>query len=870
MTPERWRKLDELFHAALERGTERRAAFLAEACDGDDELRHELESMLAHHEQAENFIERPAYAVAAETVVDDDPSEELVGKALGPYRVISLLGEGGMGLVYLAFDEALQRKVALKFLPPEFTSDKRRVQRFRLEARATSALNHPNILTVHEIGETDGRHFIVTEFVEGETLRRLVGRGRSRVSEVLDLAVQLTSALSAAHAAGIVHRDIKPENIMVRPDGYVKVVDFGIAKLTESAASLSYTGTVVTTETGAAGTVHYMSPEQARGLDTDGRTDLWSLGVVLYEMLAGRTPFSGTTQSQIVTSILENEPQPLTHNFPEVPAELEWIIAHALRKDREERYQTAKELLAALKSLQRRLESAARLESIGGPWRGRGTPLTAGGGRRTESAGRLENISPDATRAASASGRRRTRKAIDSLAILPLDNESADANAEYLSDGITESIINNLSQLPRLRVMSRSTVFRYKGWEVDPLEVGRELNVRAVLTGRVLERGDRFLIGTELVDVSDGSQLWGGQYNCGLSDIISVQGEIAKQISENLRMRLSSEEKKRLNKRYTENTEAYQLYLKGRYCWNKRRQPEIEKGIEYFHRAVEADPNYALAYAGVADSHIILGFYGLLAPGEAMPKAKAAAEKALEIDDTLAEAHVSMAYVKGAYDWDWAGAERLFKRAIELNKNYATAHHWYGEYLAEMGRFDEAQEEIKQAHALDPLSLIINEAVGWIFYLSRQYDQAIKQYLRTLELDQKFVPARFCLGLAYVQKGMLEEAINEFKTSIKILGRNPGVVAALGHTYGLLGRRSEAQKQLDDLSERSMRKYVAPYLIAGIYTGLGEKDQALEWLQRGYEERDVGLVWLNVIPMADRLRSDPRFQELLRRLGFPP
>ena len=335
-------------------------------------------------------------------------------------------------------------------------------------------------------------------------------------------------------------------------------------------------------------------------------------------------------------------------------------------------------------------------------------------------------------------------------------------------------------------------------------------------------------------------------------------------------MRLSSAEKKRLTKRYTENTEAYQLYLMGRYCWNRRKQPEIEKGIEYFQQAIEADPNYALAYAGLADSYIILGFYGLFAPGEVMPKAKAAAMKALEIDDTLAEAHNSLAFVKGAYDWDWTGAERQYKRAIELNKNYPTAHHWYAEYLAQTGRFDEAQAEIEQAHALDPLSLIINEAVGWILYLSRQYDEAIKQYRRTLELDPKFVPVRFCLGLAYVQESMLEEAIREFKRSINILGRNPEVVAALGFTYGLSGQRAEAQKLLDKLKERSKHKYIASCLIAGVYTGLGEKDQALACVRKGYEERDLGLVWLNVVPMADSLRTDPRFQELLRLIGFPP
>ena len=869
MNPARWQRLDELFHAALEREPDARVMFTAEACAGDDELHRELESMLKHHEQANSFIESPAYVVAAETIVDDDYSETLAGKSFGPYQALRVLGKGGMGVVYLATDKKLSRKVALKILPADLTGDQSRVQRFKQEARAASALNHPNIITIFEIEESDGRHYIATEFVEGATLRELLEGRDMNLQGVLNAAIQIASALSAAHASGIVHRDIKPENIMRRTDGYIKVLDFGLAKLMEpTQKDLEASTTVNTDPEIIIGTVPYMSPEQVRRQELDARTDIWSLGVVLYEMLAGHPPFKARTESDVIASILQKKPS-FEWSLQNVPPELKWILKKALAKDREERYQTAKDLLVDLKRLMRELEFGVELGTF--------AQLDTGGARgdnasspRTSSVdtGKKTNRgSSGSGRRSPSASRRRSRAAINSLAVMPLVN--ADPSAEYLSDGITENIINNLSRLPNLRVMASSTVFRYKGKDVDPQKAGRELGVRAVLTGRVLQVEDSLVISTELVHVSDGTQLWGEHYNRKLGDIFAVQEEIANQISEKLQMQLSREEKQRLTKRDTQNTEAYRLYLKGRYHWNKRNKQAAEKAIKFFEGAIEVDPNYALAYTGLADSYIILGFDGLLPPGQAMLKAKQAVNRALEIDDTIAEAHTSLAFITWAYDWDWLGAEKEYQQALRLNPNYPKAHHWHGLYLAVMGRFDEAIAELERARELDPLSLNINAAAGLVLHLGRQNDRAIEQHLRTLDLDPNYPLGRFCLGLVYLQQSKFDEAIKELQQAMPIVPGNSRAAAFLACAYALSGDQDKAQRLLDQLRDHSLREYVPPYLIAVVCIGFGDYDQAFEWFEKGCEEHDLGLVWIKVEPMADALRSDPRFEKLLRRVGFP-
>jgi serine/threonine protein kinase len=559
------------------------------------------------------------------------------GSSLGHYEIRSQLGVGGMGEVYLAQDTNLGRRVALKLLPSEFTKDESRVRRFQQEARAASALNHPNILTIHEIGSENSTYFIATEYIEGRTLRDYMSGARMKTTEVLDVATQVASALAAAHAAGVVHRDIKPENIMLRLDGIVKVLDFGLAKLTERETPDMEAPTLVNTDAGVVmGTARYMSPEQVRGLFIDARTDVWSLGAVIYEMLTGRVPFTGETASDVIAGVLEREPQPLGLQGEEIP-ELKRIVSKALRKDREERYQTVKDLSLDLKSLKEELEFEAKLSRSAPPNAHKET-FTPKSGRQTVSATTIDpalsTAEVEATRPTSSAEyifreikhhkksailaaaalvalmavfsyfyfARGDSAAIDSIAVLPFINASADPNTEYLSDGITESLINSLSQLPKLRVVPRSTMFRYKGREVDPQIVGRELGVRAVLTGKLVQRGDTLSIQTELVDVAEESQLWGAQYNRKLADILAVQEEISREISEKLRIRLSGEERKQLTKRYTESTEAYQLYLRGRYYWNKRTAEDLKKGVYYFRQAIDMDPNYALAYAGLADS----------------------------------------------------------------------------------------------------------------------------------------------------------------------------------------------------------------------------------------------------------------------------
>ncbi len=646
--------------------------------------------------------------------------KEALLKQLAHYRLLSRLGVGGMGEVHLAEDTRLGRKVALKILPAEFVAEADRVRRFEQEARAVSALNHPNILVIYEIGKERGVHFIVTEFIEGQTLREKLAAGPLAVCETLDIGVQIAEALQAAHATSIVHRDIKPENIMLRPDGYVKVLDFGLARVSEkskpSYAPDSPTMEDLETNPGTVmGTAHYMSPEQARGLKVDVRSDIFSLGIVLYEMLAGQKPFTGETMSDVLAAILRAEPQPLAQHTSAVPAELDRCIAKALRKDCLARYQTSSDLLNDLKRLRQRLEFADQATVI---------------------LGSDANLS--ATRFSSAPRKPRTRKTIDSLAVLPLINASRDPNLEYLSDGITESIINSLSQLPKLRVVPRSTVFRYKGKSVDPQEAGFELGVRAVFTGRIMQVRNAIVLKAELIDVANQSQLWGEQYRHQNKDLFALETEISEDLSEKLRLRLTGEEKKKLVKRYTENTEAYHLYLKGRYFTNKRTTEWIKKGIEHFQQAIDLDPNYALAYAGLADAYSFLASStGGHPPRETYPKAEAAALQALELDDMLGEAHSTLGFCRLLFDWDFAAAEREYKRAIELSPNYANAHDGYSFYLKATGQHEAAIQSCKRAQELDPLSMFATLSLGWAYYFARDYERALMQARKVLGYGRK-------------------------------------------------------------------------------------------------------------------------------------
>jgi serine/threonine-protein kinase len=864
MTPERYEQIAEIYHSAVELGPEQRVAFLAQACAGDEELLREVESLIASSEQAGEFIQAPALEVAAELLATDQ-LDLLPGKSLGPYTILELLGSGGMGEVYLAQDSRLGRRVALKLLPDHFVTNQDRLRRFRQEARAASALNHPNIITIHEIGETETTHYIVTEFIEGETLRALLVRSRVELVRALDIATQTASALAAAHAAGIVHRDIKPENIMLRRDGYVKVLDFGIAKLMPEGPAPSPGMTFETSPGLIVGTAHYMSPEQAQGLKVDERADIWSFGVVLYEMLTGQLPFKGKTLSHTVVSIVEQQVPRLVHG----PEELERILMKALNKNPEERYQTIKDMLVDLRMLQRDVDSGVRAN----------TTQEIAETHTSSLQGFIKIAKPHwltamvalavllITVAGFAYFTSSNKRSINSLAILPFVNATSDPNTEHLSEGITESLINNLSQVPQLRVMARSTVFSFNGKDLDSREVGSDLGVDAVVTGRVTQLADTLVIQVDLVDVSSGAQIWGERFNRKLTDVVTMQGEISREISEKLHLRMTDEERSRVSKRHTINAEAYQLYLKGRYHWNKRTQVGLEKSIEYFTEALEKDPAYAQAYAGIADSYNILARFNFVRPQDAYPKARAAATKALEIDETLAEAHSSLAVVKMDYEWDLPGAEREFKRAIELNPGYPSAHQWYGLMLMSRGRTEEALAETKRAQQLDPLSLIVDMGVGGLYIYARRFDEAIAYLEKVRELHPEAFQPDSNLAYVYEIKGMKDEAVASYLKSRTLAGDTAERIAALKTAYAVSGWKGYLQTRVDEMQEHArLKRYTSPFSIALLYAQMGEKNEALAWLEKTYEERNYRLLFIKVDARLDPLRSEPRFLHLVQRI----
>jgi eukaryotic-like serine/threonine-protein kinase len=787
----------------------------------------------------------------------------MIGQTISHYRIVEQLGAGGMGVVFKAQDSRLERAVALKFLPEKLAQEPLALERFRREARAASALNHPGICTIYDIGEQDGRAFIAMEFIDGETLRAHIHGKPLPLEEILELGIEIADALEAAHAEGIIHRDIKPANIFVTKRGRAKVLDFGLAKLIPKGVASGAADDSNSIVGIISGTPSYMSPEQVRGDGLDPRTDIFSLGLVLYEIATGRQAFSGGTGGVIIEAVLTRPPVPVRNINPAIPAELEEIINKTLHKDREQRYQHAAELGAELQRLKRELDSGSRAgdtASRTAAVANTDSPPSAGAQRSqpSSSTGRMRAFRPE-----------RVSRSIDSLAVLPFDNASGDPEYEYLSDGITGSLINTLATVPKLRVMAQSTVFRFKGHAIDPQAVGRDLNVRAVLTGRVMQSGGSLRIGAELVDVATGSQLWGGQFDRKSGDIFAVQDEISNEISEKLRLQLTRAQKKKLTQRHTEDPEAYRIYLKGRHHWNRWTEEGFYKAIEYFRQAVEKDPAYALAHAGVADSYVLLGWNSYLPPKDAFPKAKAAALKALQFDSELGEAHASLAAVLWLHDWKWQEAEKEFKRSLELNPTYPTANHWNAEFVMTMGRQIEAIAKMKNSQTLDPLSLIINVAIGWANYMARRYDDALEQLLQTVELDRNYPVTYWILGLVYRTLGRYDLAIAEGEKGVKLSGGSPLMRAALAHSYGKAGRREEALQILGELTELAKTKYVAPHFFVGIHTGLGENERALEYLGKSYEEHSHWLIYLHMDPRMDELRKDPQFQELLKRVGLP-
>ncbi|MFL6276525.1 MAG: protein kinase domain-containing protein [Blastocatellia bacterium] len=830
----------------------------------------------------------------------------MLEQSVAHYRILKKLGAGGMGEVYLAEDTRLDRKVALKLLLPEFIANEDRLWRFVLEAKAAAALSHPNIAHIYEVGEANGAHYIAMEFIDGDTLTTSAQRDKYSLGTLLKYLSQVAEGLAKAHAAAIVHRDLKPDNIMITRDGYAKILDFGLAKLIETRSSaitsedaatammpaqpLSAAGAVM-------GTIGYMSPEQAQGKPVDQRSDIFSFGCILFEAVTGRRPFEGDSAIDTLHKIIYSAPAPVKDFNPDAPTDLQRVIRRCLEKDPEKRYQSIRDVGIELEDVRREIESDPQASNSVPPRDAPATSVpvsqTVSGQRNTATSdfrpsppSSAEYIVTGIQRhklaavvallvmvgAAVAAGlyfsARSRGAAIESIAVLPFENRSKDADTDYLSDGLAESLIYRLSQLPNLKVSPTSSVFRYKGKETDAQKIGNELGVNAVMTGRILQRGENLTISVELIDVRNNKLLWGEQYERKTSELLATQRDIAAEIAHKLQLKLSGDVEQRLEKSYTSSNEAYQLYLKGRFYWNKRDEENLRKAIEQFKAAADRDPNYALAFVGLADCYVVLPLYSSASSNEVLPQARAYAERALAIDDSLGEAHTSLGYVD-RYLWNWAEAEKELKRGIELNPNYATAHKFYGNLLGDLGRIDEQVAEYKRAQELEPLSLIISINLAEVYLQAGDLKAAVGQCQRALDLDPNWYYARLQLSLGYLKQGRNAEAVAEAEKSVELSKRQSAPLGVLGYIYAQAGKRAEAMAVAEELKERYARRQANGYDLARVYVGLGDKDQAFTWLEKDYQSHAAALPSYLTFPPLDALRDDPRFKEMLKRMNLP-
>ncbi len=781
----------------------------------------------------------------------------MIGRTIAHYKILEKLGEGGMGVVYKAEDTKLRRSVALKFLPRHALDSEEYRARFLLEAQAAAALDHPNICTVFGIDEVDGQLFIAMAYVDGESLKAKIKSGKLTLVEAVQLAIHAARGLAEAHEKGIVHRDVKSANILVTAKGQAKITDFGLALLLER--------TQITKVGATMGTVAYMSPEQARGERVDHRSDIWSLGVVLYEMATGQLPFRGDREPAVVHSILHSEPATTTSAGAKMTRDLDRILRRALAKSPADRYARVEEMLEELETLRLALDPGAVTTT-------RTTGPLAAPSRRRYLYGGLAALAA----LLAAGGYLWFRQsppppaaALASIAVLPLENLSRDPEQEYFTDGMTRALIAQLAKIGALRVTSRTSVMQYQGSKRSLRDIAKELTVDAVLEGSVSRAGNKVRITVQLIGAATDQLLWAETYDRDLRDIFTLQSEVARAVAGEIRVKLTPQEQARLAGVPAVNPRAYEAYLKGRHHWNKRTEEALRKGLEYFQQALFEDPRYAQAYAGVADSYFLLGWSGAMPPREAMPEAKKAAERALKIDDKLAEAHNSLAGVLQLYDWDWAAAEREFRRAIELDPASADARHRYAmNCLAPLGRLDEAAREMQRAQDLDALSLVIRTNVARPLYLAGRYDEAIQHYRGVIELEPNFFRAHWELGRAYEQKGRCGEAIAAYEQARTLSRGSPFVIGGLGHAYGRCGQTAAARKLAAELLELSKRRYVSPFDIALVHAGLDDTPAALDWLERAYQERSVWMVYLKIDPRLERLRAEPRYVALMKKVGL--